>query len=349
MTLISTELPTSSFPKPGEEVTWFARNRKIDGKLIGYDPDEKPVIINEFGNPATTDSFDIIRPKYPNRRLGPNWDRIPEHGIITKADIELQHVINEKLKERIPPGPSYLELIAEMYYRGYETYLVGGTIRDFLQGEHSNDVDLVTTMPLKSAQPLIKSMFNSSFSYNKKRGYIRIGGSPASGDPFIDVKNFAHSDSSMFGCEFDDDYRMRDFACNAVYYDPINNNLLDPSGKGISDAKSKKLSLVKDHNIHHPYFSTAQILIRFVKFTIRGYVADEETMEIIRSVYCPLFSTMTTAARMQYIKSQILNKLPRGGATTGYTAFVTKMSEHGFEEIYVKYILPNESLLKLES
>ena len=347
----SIELPNSSFPKPGEDVVWFSRNKKIEGKLIGYDTEEKPVITNQFGIPDSTSSFDIIRPKFPNKRIDPNWLRLPTTGKLVQADQQLSTAITKKLNERIPPGPSYMELIAEMYYRGYETYLVGGTVRDFIQGDKSNDIDLVTTMPLKSAIPLIKSMFNDKYSYSKENGFIRIGGTPASGDPFIDVKNFTLSFSgngtTLFGSEIENDFKVRDFACNAIYYDPINNNILDPSGQGIDDAKTKALTLVKDLGFHSPYFSSAQILIRLIKFATRGYSTSNDTLLIIKSDYCPLFPTMSTTSRMRYIKAQVLSKQPIDSKKDAYNAFVSKMEELGFKDEYEKYIKPFEKLLNL--
>ena len=345
-------LPNSSFPQPGEEVVWFSRNKKIEGNLLGYDIDEKPIIINQFQIPDSTSSFDIIRPKYPNKRIQPNWLRLPQCGLILEAEVELSKAIIKKLEERIPPGPSYLELITEFYYRGYETYLVGGTVRDFLQGEKSNDIDLVTTMPLKSAIPLIRSMFNNKFSYHKENGFVRIGGTPASGDPFIDVKNFTLCNSgngnTLFGSEIEHDYKIRDFACNAVYFDPINNQFIDPSGTGIEDSKNKILTLVKDLRVHHPYFQSAQILIRFIKFATRGYSPTQETLEIIKTEYCPLFSTMDAHSRMLYIKAQIINKCPDDSKKEGYLLFVEKMKELGFEKEYIKYIKQFEKYLNLK-
>lgn len=352
MSAIINSLPNSSYPKPGEDVIWFSRNRKIEGKLIGYDIDEKPVIINQFGIPDSTNSFEIIRPKFPNERIQPNWHRLPTQGKLIKADEILSEAINIKLSERIPPGPSYLELISEIYFRGYETYLVGGTVRDFLQGEKSNDVDLVTTMPLKSAIPLIKSMFNDKYSYKKENGFIRIGGTPASGDPFIDVKNFTLCNSgygtTLFGSEIEHDLRIRDFACNAIYYDTINKQILDPSGHGIDDAKDKNLTVVKDLGIHSPYFSSAQILIRLIKFSIRGYLCSTETLDLIKREFSPLFSTMTTSSRMRYISAQVLSKLPQEQKQIAYNSFVIKMEELGFADEYVKYIKPYEKLLNLK-
>lgn len=343
--------PPSIFPKPGEEVVYFSKNKIIEGKLLGYDIYEKPVIINQFDFPDSTNSFEIIRAKYPNNRIGPNWERLPESGIVEAANTDLADMITKKLEERIPPGPNYMELIQEFYYRGYETYLVGGTVRDFIQGEKSNDIDLVTTMPLKWALPLIRSMFNDKFSYARQHGYIRIGGTPASGDPFIDVKNFSLSNAgygtSLFGSELADDFKIRDFACNAIYYEPINKLLIDPSGSGICDARAKKLSIVRDLNIHAAHYSSAQILVRFVKFAARGYTPTDQALVELRANFCPLFSTMDNASRIEYVRRQILSKSPLAQRTLVYENFVQSMIGLGFEYEYEQFIKPFESYLNL--
>ena len=345
-------LPPAPFPKPGEEVVWFSHNRKIEGKLIGYDINERPVILNQFSMPDMTGSFEDIRPKYPNNRIKPNWHRLPDGGQIVPAEKEIADAINGKLNERIPPGPSYYELISEMYLRGYETYLVGGTVRDFLQGEKSKDIDLVTTMPLKSALPLIRSMFNNKYSYTKNHGFIRIGGSPASGDPFIDVKNFTLSNagagSKIFGSDIEFDCKIRDFACNAIYYDAINKRFIDPSGTGIEDAVSRTLTVIKDKDIHSDMFTGGQLVIRLIKFAVRGYGCSEETLTIIKQDFGPLLHTMNVSRRMAYINAQVLNKADGVKRQGEYQAFIEKMIELGFTSEYESLIKPFEKLLNLQ-
>ena len=133
--------------------------------------------------------------------------------------------------------------MSEFHLRGYETFIVGGTVRDIIQGEASYDIDLATTMPLSSSLPLLQSMFGKVHP-NPEFGYIRIGGNPASGEPFIDVKNFPLYNPGcadvLFGSDLDVDLKYRDFACNSIYYDPFNEAFIDPSGRGVDDALHKK-------------------------------------------------------------------------------------------------------------
>ena len=69
-------------------------------------------------------------------------------------------------------------------------FLVGGTVRDVVCGKLSNDIDMVTTMPLRFLRKIVGPMYYQREPGNDKRGYIRIGGTPNSGDPFIDLKVF---------------------------------------------------------------------------------------------------------------------------------------------------------------
>jgi hypothetical protein len=350
MYITKQDLPISSLPKQGEEVTWFSQNTINRGTLKGYDSENRPMIINEFGNPDQTNDMFSVRPSQPNLRIKPNWNRIPNTGKIITPTFDLNAAIIEKLNQIIPPGPTYLELINEMYQRGYETYLVGGTVRDFIQGDPSNDIDIVTSMPLKSSIPLIKSMFANNFSFRPQNGYIRVGGSPSTGDPFIDIKNFyvgLGGHARIYGSEITDDYKVRDFACNSVYFDPINNQIIDPTGIGFDDALRKKLTITKDL-ASNTAKSNAQILIRFIKFSIRGYNYSEETLQQLKTEICPMFRAMSQGEKVDYINRQIINKSPIGKSKEHFEKFIEKFSEIGILDFYNEQIRPIEKLIKTD-
>ncbi|HMQ80180.1 MAG TPA: hypothetical protein PKE39_07325 [Ignavibacteria bacterium] len=323
----------------------------MEGILLGYDIDEKPLILNKFNVQTKANSFRLIRVTNPYDRIDPNWKRLPTNGKIIKPHSTIISAFKKKVYERIPPGPSYIELISEIYYRGFEVYLVGGTVRDVLQENTSQDIDIVTAMPLKSFIPLLKSMFNENVHYYNKTGFVRIGGAPASGDPFIDIKNFPlynpGGQTALFGSDINIDLKFRDFSCNAIYYDPINEVLIDPAGSGIDDAMDKKLILVKDVDIQGPLHHTATVVIRLIKFVGRGYNCPKETMLEIRDKFCPLLSTMSAAERIRYMNAQIFNKNREGKRVEIYEAFAETMSELGLEEEYHKYFKPIEELLDL--
>jgi hypothetical protein len=132
-----------------------------------------------------------------------------------------------------------------------------------------------------------------------------------------------------------------------VYYDPINENLIDPSGLGITDATSRTLTVVKDIAVHSAPISHGQIIIRLVKFVARGYKCSPDILAQIKIDFVPHLASMTNQARMQYIHAQVLSKTPKLKQRDTYDQFVFAMIELGFEEEYVKYIQPYEILLNL--
>jgi hypothetical protein len=242
----------------------------------------------------------------------------------------------------------YFELITEIWSRGFEVFVVGGTLRDVLAGKETHDVDLVTTMPLHSAALLLQAMYRSKPQIADANGYVRLGGSPKWGDPFIDLKMFSlnmpGSSAAIFGSDFGRDVGHRDFACNAVYYDPINRALIDPSGFGIADAAQKTLSLVCDPRCRAAK-QLAQIVIRFVKFQTRGFTATAMTCDRIRLEFLPTLAAMDRSERIRYMRAQVINKCAPDGRAQALEQFEHFMVELGAREEWQIYFEPLTELL----
>jgi tRNA nucleotidyltransferase/poly(A) polymerase len=77
-----------------------------------------------------------------------------------------------------------------------------------------------------------------------RNGHLRLGGRPGSREPFADLSAFKFThpgeQNAIFSADVARDLGFRDFACNAVYYDPINHVYIDPSGVGITDAEHRR-------------------------------------------------------------------------------------------------------------
>lgn len=132
----------------------------MSGMVQGHNVAGEAIIQNEFGT-GTTRSFDEIRLVDPfNRRL-PNWCSLPAQGKIVRPSPAVRDRLRALLGRQIPPGPSYMDLIEEIWGRGFEVFLVGGTVRDAIANEESHDIDLVTTMPLKRITQFTKSMYRT--------------------------------------------------------------------------------------------------------------------------------------------------------------------------------------------
>lgn len=342
-------LPICFLPRPGESVVWYSDSTRRTGSLVGQDPDGHPIVQNEHGFTHSLDSYDQIRLVDPNRRNDPNWANLGPRAVISRPLAEEHHALQRLLKRHIPPGPTYLELIEEIWNRGFEVFLVGGTVRDVIAGLQPHDVDLVTSMPLGRAVPLLTSMYRNEPSIHKQKGFVRLGGTPQSGDPFIDLKAMIHSEpgtpNAIFSSDLTTDLRHRDFACNAIYYDPINNAFIDVAGCGIEGAEGKLLDLVCDST--RPAFYRAQICLRFFKFTGRGFASTDATATTIRDTFLPTIPAMKKSDLAGYVKAQLLSKSPADQHERILEELRASMVSFGAEDIWRQHFEPiRTSLLK---
>jgi len=207
-------LPLAATPRPGETVIWYVDAQRASGQYVGHGVESEPVVANSFGSQTRLASFDCLRLSSPKSRVGPNWHNLPDECLLAPRKEERLRFA-DLLGQRIPPGPTYLELIEEIWYRGYEIYVVGGTVRDVVSGDKSNDVDIVTTMPVAKFELLLRSMFRRQVALSAENGFARLGGKGSNGDPFIDLKLFCHggtgTSDALFGSDFGLDLGLRTY------------------------------------------------------------------------------------------------------------------------------------------
>lgn len=339
-------LPVCGIPRPGDRVCLYQDTLRVTGQLLGHRPDGAPIINNDFGSTSVPRSFDCIRLVDPGQRIGPNWERLPPSGRLYRPASSVRDRFRQLLDQRTPPGPKYMDLVEEVRARGFEVYLVGGSVRDTLSGETTHDVDLVTTMPLVRALPLIRTMYRRPDKLEDgaaRNGHLRLGGAPGTADPFIDLCVFKYalvgSRDAVFASDFERDVCHRDFACNAVYYDPVNDVLVDPTGTGVADAISRTLSFVYDSTLRSPH-NIGTIMIRFFKFMSRGYVAHEACGTRVSAVLVSALAAIPESIRATYIRTQILSKAPQKDHHQHFEAFREQFVLFGVKEVWERYVEP---------
>jgi Poly A polymerase head domain len=338
-------LPDSHWPRPGDTVVSFEHSIQREGHLIGHTHDGRPYIhyADRISTPA---SFAQIRLAEPGHGIGPNWMRLPTVAKIFRPSTTETETFKRLLSQTIPPGFQYIRLLREIWSRGHEVFVVGGTVRDVLAGHTTQDVDVVTTMPLVHLSPLLENMCRLPMSLPPKatrNGHLRLGGSPSSGDPFIDLCVFKHylpgTTDALFGASFERDVGHRDFACNSVYYDPMNDALIDPTGIGVADADRHILSIVADPELRS-HFHYGQIIIRFFKFLARGFTPSDTCAAQVRERLIPSLSAMTTSSRCAYIKIQVLSKYPISEHVSRLDALRQQFISFEAADIWDKFVEP---------
>ena len=152
--------------------------------------------------------------------------------------------------------PSHVEQVVKTLSKsGYRAYVVGGAVRDLLLGKEPHDWD-VTTNALPDQ---VQKAFKKTYPTGRKHGTISV---QVDGN-IVEVTTFRkdgiyHDGRRPSSVEFTDnlteDLSRRDFTMNAIAYDAINKELIDPFG-GTKDINSKILKAVgnaKDRFIEDP-------------------------------------------------------------------------------------------------
>ena len=130
-----------------------------------------------------------------------------------------------------------IEIARTLQQAGFETWCVGGAVRDALLGEALLDWDLAT-----AATPTqVRKLFRRTVPVGIEFGTIGV----------LDRDNRMHEVTTFrrdvktdgrravveFGASLDEDLARRDFTINAIAYDPIDHRLHDPFGGQVDMAR----------------------------------------------------------------------------------------------------------------
>lgn len=219
--------------------------------------------------------------------------------LIKKAIVYTQseHLISNK---RIDPDA--LQIVNRLRDAGYTAYIVGGAVRDLIVGNVPKDFDIVTdATPSK-----IKRIFRNSRIIGRRFRLVHV----VFGSKIFEVSTFRSCAEGSVGNEFgtiEEDVQRRDFTINALYYDPIQEQIIDYVG-GMKDIKKHVLRPVI--SLDRIFVEDPVRMLRAIKYsatthakmshTLRRKIRNsanllsqvspsrltEELLKIINSVYC---------------------------------------------------------------
>ena len=139
---------------------------------------------------------------------------------------QTEHLISNKNID-----PDALQIINRLRDAGFTAYIVGGAVRDLIVGNKPKDFDIVTdATPSK-----IKRIFRNSRIIGRRFRLVHV----VFGTKIFEVSTFRSNAEGSVGNDFgtiEEDVQRRDFTMNALYYDPIQEQVIDYVG-GMRDIK----------------------------------------------------------------------------------------------------------------
>ena len=151
--------------------------------------------------------------------------------------------------------PCVVSVIDLLESAGYETWLVGGFVRDLLLERPLHDFDLTTAAPWQQVKELCVAAGYAAHETGTKHGTITV----VADDTALEITTFrtegAYLDHRrpsevIFTDSIEKDLARRDFTVNAMAFHPAR-GILDPFG-GQTDLRERMIRCVGDANARFP-------------------------------------------------------------------------------------------------
>jgi Poly A polymerase head domain len=243
------------------------------GKLLGYSTNGSFIVQTDAGK---TERFAYVTP-LPGQQFQAVGQSLPKSQIIQPKAAEAK-LLQDSMKATVGTSKKTVDdAVQAIRGAGFEAFIAGGAVRDAVQGTTARDVDLSTTMWIKEVDKALKG-FPMSFP-NAAFGTMIIGRGTTSEVDVCSLK----SSKGEFGLDLMEDIASRDFTINAMYYDPANGVILDPTGHGYSDASNKVLRPTCKPGDEQKWLTdNPSVVLRFLKFTLRGYTYDPALLQLMK-------------------------------------------------------------------
>ena len=184
------------------------------------------------------------------------------YGTDKNGDFIKKAVIYTQEEHLIPNNkidPDALQIVNRLRDSGFTAYIVGGAVRDLIIGNTPKDFDIVTdATPSK-----IKKIFRNSRIIGRRFRLVHV----VFGTKIFEVSTFRSICEGSVGNSFgtiDEDVQRRDFTINALYYDPIQKQVIDYVG-GMRDIKKHVLRPVIP--LDHIFIEDPVRMLRAVKYS----------------------------------------------------------------------------------
>ena len=187
----------------------------------------------------------------PARKRGPQLFHAGQHGIdkrnVSRHAIKVCEVLNQ---------------------HGFKAYIVGGAVRDLIVGLVPKDFDVATNATPEQIRPLFRRARIIGRRFKLVHGVFgqeiietSTFRAPADADADTDEHGRIIRDN-LYGTH-EQDAARRDFTLNALYYDPLKEEVID-FHHGVNDLKKRKVSMIGEPTLR--YREDPVRMLRAVRF-----------------------------------------------------------------------------------
>ena len=202
-----------------------------------------------------------------------------------------QFITENKISTEIPVPKDIIEISNAYIKAGKDLFLVGGAVRDFIQGIKPKDYDLVTNALPEESKEILKD-FKVSDEQGKNFGVLRVYTKDEPGGHEVasyrkdisggrDTKGEDQKVELGSSVTMKDDCFRRDLTMNALFYDIKSKQIIDLVG-GVDDIKRGIVRAVGD--AAERFLEDRLRICRIFRFAARtGGEIDENTAKAIKN------------------------------------------------------------------
>ena len=223
-----------------------------------------------------------------------------------------------------------LEILKQIRTAGFTAYFAGGCVRDRLLGRIAKDYDIAT-----SARPeQIENLFPKTVAVGKAFGVIVVVQDGTETEVATFRADGGYQDGrrpdSVEFCGAEEDAKRRDFTINGMFYDPVENRVIDYVG-GQADLKNQTICAIDDPD--QRFAEDHLRMLRAVRFAhTLGFTIEPATRRAIQHHAADL--AKISIERIENEFSRTLTESQRSGDA------LRELVELGLMEYIIPEILP---------
>lgn len=194
------------------------------------------------------------------------------------------------------------DILTKLNSSGYEAFVVGGCVRDYIMGITPHDWDICTSALPAQTIGCFKGFTIIETGLQHGTVTLLLDNTPYEITTYrIDgeYSDHRHPDSVLFTPDIYNDLARRDFTINAIAYSP-KDGFIDPFA-GIDSIKKKEIRCVG--NARQRFAEDALRILRALRFASRlGFAIEEDTKEAITAQYSLLEEISVERIAQEFIQ-----------------------------------------------